>query len=121
MNEMNGKDLGGGEILDVSLAKPTDKNLRAKKMARQEIIFIHSLILTVDFFRFAQRQQQFGGWGYGYGCHGGYGGYHQQAHYADCLKQCILGYSNLFIKYDKFILLYNLCSGQKLSYSPKVA
>lgn len=34
MNEMNGKDLGGGEILDVSLAKPTDKNLRAKKMAR---------------------------------------------------------------------------------------
>lgn len=64
MNEMNGKDLGGGEILDVSLAKPTDKNLRAKKMAR-----------------FAQRQQQFGGWGYGYGGHGGYGGYHQQAHY----------------------------------------
>ena len=33
------------------------------------------------FFRFAQRQQQFGGWGYGYGGHGGYGGYHQQAHY----------------------------------------
>ena len=78
-------DYVSSPILDVSLAKPTDKNLRAKKMAR-----------------FAQRQQQFGGWGYGNGCHGGYGGYHQQAHYADCLKQCILGYSNLFIKYDLF-------------------
>ena len=49
MNEMNGKDLGGGEILDVSLAKPTDKNLRAKKMARLEMIFIYFSILTIEF------------------------------------------------------------------------
>ena len=69
MEEMNGKEVSPGEIIDVSLAKPTDKNLKAKKMAR-----------------YAQRQQQFGGWGYGgYGGHGGgggydQGGYHQQSY-----------------------------------------
>jgi len=71
MEEMNGKEVSPGEIIDVSLAKPTDKNLKAKKMARYQ-----------------QRQQQFGGWGYGgYGGHGGgggyggdHGGYHQQSY-----------------------------------------
>ncbi|CAG5113561.1 Oidioi.mRNA.OKI2018_I69.chr2.g7655.t1.cds [Oikopleura dioica] len=61
MEAMNGKEFDNGEVIDVTLAKPNDKNLKAKKMQRQN-----------------QRQQQ-GNWDYGwngggYGYGGGYGG-----------------------------------------------
>ena len=63
MEEMNGKEVSPGEVIDVSLAKPTDKNLKAKKMAR-----------------YAQRQHQYGWGGYGgYGYDQGY--HHQQQNY----------------------------------------
>lgn len=56
MDAMNGKEVSPGEIIDCSLAKPTDKSLKAKKQAR-----------------FAQRQHEYGGGYGGYG--GGYGGF----------------------------------------------
>jgi len=63
LEEMNGKEVAPGELIEVSLAKPTDKNLKAKKMAR-----------------YAQRQQQFGG-GYGWGGYGYDQGYHHHGGY----------------------------------------
>ncbi|CBY22478.1 unnamed protein product [Oikopleura dioica] len=58
---MNGKNFGNDEVIDVSLAKPNDKNLKAKKMQRMN-----------------QRNQQ-GNFDYGWNGGGGYaGGYAPQ-------------------------------------------
>jgi len=59
---MNGKDFGNDEVIDVSLAKPNDKNLKAKKMQRMN-----------------QRSQQ-GNWDYGSNGGGGYGGGYAPQH-----------------------------------------
>lgn len=59
---MNGKDFGNDEVIDVSLAKPNDKNLKAKKMQRMN-----------------QRSQQ-GNWDYGWNGGGGYGGGYAPQH-----------------------------------------
>jgi len=59
---MNGKNLGNEEVIDVSLAKPNDKNLKAKKMQRMN-----------------QRNQQ-GNWDYGWNGGGGYGGGYAPQH-----------------------------------------
>jgi len=59
---MNGKNFGNDEVIDVSLAKPNDKNLKAKKMQRMN-----------------QRTQQ-GNWDYGWNGGGGYGGGYAPQH-----------------------------------------
>jgi len=59
---MNGKNFGNNEVIDVSLAKPNDKNLKAKKMQRMN-----------------QRNQQ-GNWDYGWNGGGGFGGGYAPQH-----------------------------------------